>query len=200
MKKKITSADLKVNLEKITGELQISLPHEQTRDHCYTDVYCDSNISCRSTCETCASCAVCETSGACHTEQACNQSDDNATMCISVIVCNETEKMCDTKNTCDPSQSQGQVCCELTRENGCQDTVDNCATGYCASKDYCLETEKNCHSNQCPDTFVCPIVETRTPECVISANGNATCYGNATCRCLISVINAVNCPGIRTEE
>lgn len=179
MKKKITSDDLKVNLQKINDGLHssIPLPHEQTRDHCFTDVYCNSNISCRNTCETCASCAACETSGACHTEKECNQSDDNATMCISVIVCNDTEKTCNTQKTCDPSQSQGQICCELTREQGCGQSVDNCVTGYCASKDYCFETEKGCASVTCNVSNPCEIFTVRaTCNCVVvSRNDEVTC-------------------------
>lgn len=61
-------------------------------------------------------------------------------LCISVVVCMPTEK------NCNPTVSEGQICLEITRQNNCTPSVDNCISSACftPSVQACLVTTDGC--------------------------------------------------------
>ncbi len=162
MKKKITSDDLKVNLEKISQSSNFNST-SNTRDDCGSKTNCNSH----ETCATCISCYTCpggdpstEDGTLCQTNTNCASNN-----------CNQTEQ-----TDCVATISAGAVCCELTRANGCQDSVDNCPQK--PSVDVCPATQQATCEN-----YTCVPVETGD-NCLAS---NFCMSINDPCKPIVSV-------------
>lgn len=160
MKKKITSDDLKVNLQKL-GKSTEKQPTARTTspscncdtggatlDHCKTRIPCDTEATC-DTCETCYACGP-----------TLNPSLDAGTLCQTDANCTSNNCNLTEQTDCVATISAGAVCCEFTRANGCQDTVDNCPQK--PSVDVCPATQQATCEN-----YTCVPVETRV-NCLAS--------------------------------
>lgn len=69
-----------------------------------------------------------------------SQENGTGSLCISVILCMPTEK------NCNPTVSDGPICQEITRQENCRETIDNCVSSACftPSVEYCLVTTHFC--------------------------------------------------------
>lgn len=69
-----------------------------------------------------------------------SEQEGTGTLCISVVLCKETEKNCDLDKT------QGKLCVGPTLWAGCVETVQYCASVACftPSVEYCLVSENRC--------------------------------------------------------
>lgn len=147
-KKKITPEDLDLNIE-VTGGNQLSSRFTETRT---------CNVTRNQTCnaEECETATTKPTVPECKTvaEAGCRQTD----------ACWTIEPECETKVGCQDSNSHAQLCCPITNQNGCKDTVDNCASvDTCGANTVkiCLETSNGC-------------VNTRH-NCLVSQDNDETC-------------------------
>lgn len=135
-KKKITPKDLDLNIEE-TGGKQSSPRFTETKTCGY---YCNTIDP------TLPDCKTVEEEG-----------------CLPTQTCWTIEPECETKAGCHDSNSHAQLCCPVTNQNGCKDTVDNCASVDTCSNTVkiCLVTSKDC-------------VNTRE-NCLISEDKDETC-------------------------
>lgn len=137
MKKKIiTPEDLELNIE-VTGGEQTSSRITETRNCTPSHNTCGGENGCNTTTPnpTVPDCKTVEEAG-------CKQTD----------ACWTIEPECQTKVGCHDSNSNAQLCCPATQQNGCHDSADNCISAACAdsvklcqvTNGICLITEDNC--------------------------------------------------------
>lgn len=154
MKKKITPEDLNLNIEvtggeRVTPKFTETLTCPQTRINC-TDATFDKP-------------QLCDTTTTNPSEQNCLSAGEND--CKPTDKCPLTiEPACETKVGCEDSHSHAQLCCPITEQTDCRDSVDNCVSvDTCGQNTFniCLET-----SNDCAKTVT---------DCFVSLNGDETC-------------------------
>lgn len=184
-KRKITSDDLKVNLEKL-GQCTEKQPTARTtspscncdtggatHDHCKTRIPCDTEASC-DTCETCRACTL-------------NPSLDAGTLCQTDANCTSNNCNLTEQTDCVATISAGAVCCEFTRANGCQDTVDNCPQK--PSVDVCPATQQaTCNNATIGNCQISGLCISINDPCEPIISGNNMC--NPSVNICISLNNA----------
>lgn len=138
MKKKITPEDLDLNAE-ILGKSQTTTRMTETLTCGYD---CNTNPT--------VGCKTIEADG-----------------CLETDACWTIEPECETRVGCYDSNSHAQLCCPITNQNTCKNTVDNCVTNAtCGANtvNICLVTQKTC-----------AVPMTQGDDCeipIISANDN----------------------------
>ena len=118
--------------------------------------------ACTPTHGTCGGLNGCNTTTPNLTVPECNTVEEDG--CSPSQDCWTIEPECETKVGCYDSNSHAQLCCPITNQNGCKDTVNNCVTvDTCGPNtvNICLETSNGC-------------VNTRE-NCLVSQDKDETC-------------------------